>query len=357
MLYTVRLAGQERAMDGLTPERGRLAELLAAAGSPLNIEAVDALVAGVLAAPPEIGTTWHALVAEPIPPDLAVALEARKASLAASHHDGVQPEDFARLPRAERLKLLRAQLSTDGLAGFIVPRADEHQGEYVPLCGQRLAWLTGFSGSAGVAVVLQDRAAIFVDGRYTLQAGAQVDTDAFEIRHLIDEPPAQWVATAAAKGDVIGYDPWLHTPQEVERLKTGVEKAGATLRPVAKNPLDAVWADRPAAPLAPVFPYADNFAGESAAEKRGRIGKALVANGVASAVLTMPESIAWLLNIRGGDVPHTPLPLSFAVVKADGAVTLFVDRRKLLPGLDRHLGNQVTIEAPDRLGPALDMLA
>jgi Xaa-Pro aminopeptidase len=344
-------------MDGLTPERTRLAQLLSTAKSPLDADAVDALIAGILAAPPEIGTSWHALVAEPTPPDLAAALEARKAALAASHHDGVGPEDFARLSRAARLKLLRDKLAVDGLAGFIVPRADEHQGEYVPMCGQRLAWLTGFSGSAGMAVVLRDSAAVFVDGRYTLQAGDQVDTKAYEIRHLIDEPPAHWLATAAKKGDAIGYDPWLHTPQEVERLKAGVERAGATLRAVAKNPLDAIWDGRPAAPLAPVFAQPETYAGESATDKRTRIGKALAENGAVSTVLTMPESIAWLLNIRGGDVPHTPLGLSFAILKADGAVTLFIDRRKLMPGLDRHLGNQVTIETPDRLGAALDALA
>jgi Xaa-Pro aminopeptidase len=344
-------------MNDLVPDRSRLAQALKAAGSALDVGAVDALIAGILAAPPEIGTGWHALVAEPTPPELAAALEARKAAVAVDHRDGVQPEDFARMPRAERLMLLREKLAAGGLAGFIVPRADEHQGEYVPLRGQRLAWLTGFTGSAGAAVVLKDRAAIFVDGRYTLQAGAQVDTKLFEIHHLIEEPPAAWLAEAAAKGDVIGYDPWLHTPQEVERLRAGVERAGASLRAVETNPLDQAWGGRPAAPLAPVFAQPDEFAGETAADKRARIGNALAGDGAAAAVLTMPESIAWLLNIRGGDVPHTPLPLSFAILKTDGAVTLFIDRRKLTPGLDRHLGNAVTIEAPDRLGAALDALA
>ncbi|HTZ35168.1 MAG TPA: aminopeptidase P family protein [Stellaceae bacterium] len=261
------------------------------------------------------------------------------------------------MPRAERLRRLRERLAGDGFAGFVVPRADEHQGEYVPLNGQRLAWLTGFSGSAGVAVVLRERAALFVDGRYTLQARAQVDTQAFEIRHLIDEPPASWLAGAAARGEAIGYDPWLHTPQDVERLRAGAERAGAVLRAVEANPLDRVWDDRPAAPLAPVFAHPERFAGESAADKRARIGRALAAEGAAATVLTMPESIAWLLNIRGGDVPHTPLPLSFAIVKADGSVTLFADRRKLMPGLERHLGNGVAIEAPDRFAAALAGLA
>jgi Xaa-Pro aminopeptidase len=336
----------------------KLAQLLNAAGSALDVDRVAALIEGVLAAPAEIGDSWHALVAEPTPPELAEALDALKAQLAAGRSDGVQPEDFARLPRAERLMLLREKMAAaDGLAGFIIPRADEHQGEYVPLCGQRLAWLTGFTGSAGIAVVLRERAAIFVDGRYTLQAGAQVDAKAFEIHHLIDEPPANWLANAAGRGDVIGYDPWLHTPQEVERLRGGIERAGASLRAVDRNPLDEAWAGRPAAPLAPVFPQPETFAGESAADKRARVAKSLADDGAVATVLTMPESIAWLLNIRGGDVPHTPLPLSFAIVKADGGVTLFIDRRKLLPGLDRHLGNAVAIEAPDRLGPAIDVLA
>ena len=344
-------------MDGVAADHDRLTKLLEAAKSPLDAVAVDALIAGVLAAPPEIGDSWHALVAEPTPPGLAAALDVRKATLAATHSDGVGAEDFARLPRTARLDLLRERLAADGFTGFIVPRADEHQGEYVPQCGQRLAWLTGFTGSAGLVVVLRDKAAVFVDGRYTLQAGTQVDTKAYDIRHLIDEPAANWLATEATKGDVVGYDPWLHTPQEVERLRAGVERAGATLRAVERNPLDAVWEGRPAAPLAPVFAQADAYAGESAADKRLRIGKALAANGAAATVLTMPESIAWLLNIRGGDVPHTPLPLSFAILRADGAVTLFIDRRKLVSGLDRYLGNQVTIEAPDRLGAALDALS
>src|SRR5580704_12040729 len=335
----------------------KLGQLLKAAGSVFDVGGVAALIEGVLAAPREIGDSWHALVAEPTPAELARALEALKTRLAAGRSDGTQPEDFARLPRAERLMLLREKMAADGLVGFIVPRADEHQGEYVPLCGQRLAWLTGFTGSAGIAVVLSERAALFVDGRYTLQAGAQVDTKAFQIHHLIDEPPASWLAEAAGKGDVIGYDSWLHTPQEVERMRAGVERAGASLRAVDKNPLDQVWVGRPAAPLAPVFPQPESFAGESAADKRARIGKTLGDDGVAATVLTMPESIAWLLNIRGGDVPHTPLPLSFAIVRADGGVTLFIDRRKLVPGLDRHLGNGVTIETPDRLGRTLDALA
>jgi Xaa-Pro aminopeptidase len=297
------------------------------------------------------------LVADPVTPALADALEARRAAKAKGYRNGLATEDFERLPRAGRIDLLRRELAAQGLDGFIVPRADEHQGEYVPPRGQRLAWLTGFTGSAGLAIVLRDRAALFVDGRYTLQAAAQVDTALFEIHHLIDEPPAQWVSGALARGTVLGYDPWLQTPNEAERFRAGAQKAGAALCAVTKNPVDRIWSESPAPPLAPVVPHPDCFAGETSQSKRARLGRSLADEGVAAALLTMPESIAWLLNIRGGDVPHTPLPLSFAILRRDGSVTLFIDRRKLAPGLERHLGNEVTVMSPEALGPALDALA
>jgi Xaa-Pro aminopeptidase len=338
-------------------ERDKLARLLKEAGSVYDVGSIEALIKGVLAAPAEVGTSWHILVADPMTLELARQLEALKTAMAAHYHDGLAPADFDRLPRPERLGRLREQLRARGLDGFIVPRADEHQGEYVPPRGQRLAWLTGFTGSAGVAIVLSDRAALFVDGRYTLQAAAQVDTGLFEIHHLVEEPPAQWTATALKPGAVLSYDPWLHTPQEVDRFRAGAEKAGAVLRAALENPLDRVWPDQPAPPITPVMPHPERFAGENAKSKRARLGRALQHEGARAVVLTMPDSIAWLLNIRGGDVPHTPLPLSFAIVRQDGTVTLFIDRRKLVPGIERHLGNGVAIEPPDRLGPALDALA
>src|SRR5207302_5551305 len=167
----------------------------------------------------------------------------------------------------------------------------------------------------------------------------------------------RWIGTALKAGTVLAYDPWLHTPHEVERFRAAAEKAGAALQAVSDNPLDRVWPGRPAAPIAPVVPHTERFAGESAQSKRTRLGRALAAEGTAAVVLTMPESIAWLLNIRGGDVPHTPLPLSFAILRRDGSVTLFIDRRKLVSDLGRHLGNDVTIMPREGLGPALDALA
>jgi Xaa-Pro aminopeptidase len=339
------------------PDRDELARLLKEAGSAYDPKGLRALIEGVLAAPAEVGTSWHVLVADPITPGLADRLEAVRAAMASSYHDGLAAEDFQRLSRPDRLKRLRQELAARGLDGFIVPRADEHQGEYVPPCGQRLAWLTGFTGSAGLAIVLRDRAALFVDGRYTLQAAAQVDAGLFEIRHLIEEPPARWISTVLKARTVLAYDPWLHTPHEVERFRAAAEKVGAMLRAVSDNPLDRVWPGRPAAPIAPVVPHPERFAGESAQSKRTRLGRALQEEDAAAVVLTMPESIAWLLNIRGGDVPHTPLPLSFAILRQNGTVTLFIDRCKLAPGLERHLGNGVTVAPPERLGPALDELA
>jgi Xaa-Pro aminopeptidase len=340
-----------------TPDRNELAKILRQSGSTFDPDGLDALIEGVLAAPAEIGTSWHALVVDPVPPELADQLEACRAAKAAGYRNGLAAEDFDRLSRSERLNRLRRELAGRGLDGFVVPRADEHQGEYVPPCGQRLAWLTGFTGSAGMAIVLRDRAVLFVDGRYTLQAATQVDTCLFEIRHLIDEPPAHWLATALKPGAVLAYDPWLHTPHEVERFRAAAERAGAALRAVSDNPLDRVWPGRPAAPIAPLMPHPERFAGEGAQSKRTRIGRALQEDGIAAVVLTMPESIAWLLNIRGGDVPHTPLPLSFAILRADGSVTLFIDRRKLVRGIERHFGNAVTVAPPEALGPALDELA
>jgi Xaa-Pro aminopeptidase len=258
---------------------------------------------------------------------------------------------------AERLTALRAELARRGVAGFIVPRADEHQGEYVPARAQRLAWLTGFTGSAGLAVVLAESAAIFVDGRYTLQAATQVDGALYQHRHVTDEPPADWIATNLKSGESLGYDPWLHTLPELDRYRAATEKAGGRLVPLEGNPVDAVWPDRPGAPLAMVEKHDLAFAGESAEAKRARIAESLAKAGVEAAVLTAPDSIAWLLNIRGGDVEHTPLPLSFAIVRQDKGVEVFIDPRKLAPGLDAHLGNAVSVAPADQFGPALGRLA
>jgi Xaa-Pro aminopeptidase len=327
-----------------------LASLLARDGSPYDVAGAKALVAGVLAAAPAArASDWPALVAPQPSAALRSALLALAAELAAA--------PAAPLPEpAERLARLRAELSRRGVHGFLVPRADEHQGEYVPLAAQRLAWLTGFTGSAGLAAVLPQTAAIFVDGRYTLQARAEIDGAHYVQRHLTDEPAIDWIAQRLKPGEILAYDPRLHTLGEVERFRAAAEKAGGSLKPLADNPLDAVWTDRPPAPLAPVVPHELRFAGESAERKRQALAERLAADGVDAAVLTAPDSIAWLLNIRGGDVPHTPLPLSFAILSGDGTVDLFIDPRKLAPGLAEHLGNAVRLAPPAEFGPALQRL-
>ncbi len=189
-----------------------------------------------------------------------------------------------------RLQALREALVARGLDGFVVPRADEFQNEYVPPSAQRLAWLTGFTGSAGVAVVLAERAAIFVDGRYTIQVQAEVDTEAFAVHHLIDHPPTRWLAEALEPGRKLGYDPWLHTPDGVRGLAAACARAGAELVAVSDNPLDAVWHDRPAAPATPIHPHGLEFAGRPSQEKRAEMAAALVSDKLQAVVLTSPDS-------------------------------------------------------------------
>ncbi|SDR35972.1 aminopeptidase P family protein [Pseudovibrio sp. Tun.PSC04-5.I4] len=255
-----------------------------------------------------------------------------------------------------RLTALREELALRGLDGFLVPREDAHQGEYVPACDCRLEWLTGFTGSAGVAGVLAGKAAIFVDGRYTIQVREQVEEDAFAYRHLHDEPMSAWLGENVSAGQMIGYDPMLHPVRQVRVLKAAVEKVGAELVGVESNPIDAVWPDRPEAPLGAVTMHGMQFAGESAADKLKRIGDLIALSEADTALLTQPDSIAWLLNIRGSDVTHTPLPLSFALVPSKGKPSLFIDGRKLSNEVRDELSSLTEIEAPSALLGALAAL-
>lgn len=255
---------------------------------------------------------------------------------------------------APRLSALREELARRGLDGFIVPHADEYAGEYLPKRAERLAWLTAFTGSAGAAVVLKDKAAVFVDGRYTLQMRQQTDTKLFEPRDLVAEGPGGWIETQIPKGMKFGYDPWLHTLAGIEALKDSAAKAGATLIPTDGNPIDAVWKDQPPAPTAKAKPHPSNLAGESTESKRTRIAEDVKAKGADAAVLTLADSICWLLNMRGGDVPHTPFALSFAIQYADGSADLFMDARKSSPELEQHLGNAVRLRAPEEFVSTLD---
>ncbi|MBP6546675.1 MAG: aminopeptidase P family protein [Phenylobacterium sp.] len=250
--------------------------------------------------------------------------------------------------------LIRQAMAAQGLDGFLVPHEDEHQNEYLPQANDRLAWATGFTGSAGAAVILRDRAAVFVDGRYTLQVRDQVDEATFEIRDLVEGGVPAYLETATTKGQVVGYDPRLHSPDALHHLMTAAARAGAQLKPVAANPLDQAWgAQRPAQPTAPVVAQPLEHSGEDSADKRARIGKALAARNADATVLTAPSSIAWLFNVRGGDVIRSPLPLAQAILHKDGTARLFLDPAKVTADLPAWLGNQVTLETPDDLPAAL----
>jgi len=251
----------------------------------------------------------------------------------------------------DRLAALRAQLATIGVQGFLIPRSDEHLGEYVPPSAERLAWLTGFTGSAGLAIVLPDRAAVFTDGRYTLQLRAETDPTLWECRHITDEPPAEWLK-AHAEGLTIGYDPWLHAAPAIERLAV----PGVRLQALPANPVDAVWVGRPAPPAAEAVPHPLAYAGKPAAEKRAEAAAALRAAGEAAVVLADPHSIAWLLNIRGGDLAYTPVALGFALLHADARVELFMAPAKLPAATRAHLGSEVTIRPREELPEALAAL-
>ena len=333
----------------------RLAGLLQDAGVPMDVAEVRDLLSGVAAAPaavPPADEAWLDLVAPGTDGALRGQLVALKSELAEGADDCFPLGP----PPAERIADLRAELQRRGLDGFIVPRTDEHQGEYVPSRAERLRWLTGFSGSAGVAIVLADRAAVFVDGRYTLQVLDEVDQDIVEPVPLADKTPWDWIAETLTGGAKLGYDPWLLTESAVDRYRKAAERANAELVPVEDNPVDAVWSDQPSAPISRVVAHDMTYAGKAAPEKREEIGKALAEANVDAAVLTMPDSIAWLLNIRGGDVGHTPLPLSFAVIRQDGAVDLFIDPRKLASDIVAHLGNGVSVRPSAEFGPALEAL-
>ena len=246
-----------------------------------------------------------------------------------------------------RLLALRKELVNRKLDGFIVPRSDEQQNEYVPACAERLAWLTGFTGSAGTAIVLSKKAAVFVDGRYTLQVGEQIDVKIFAPVAIADLSPEKWLERHAGKKARIGYDAALHTRAQVKRLAAGVERAGAELVALDSNPIDAIWADRPAPPLAPIWLHPKKHAGEDASKKLARIEKAL--ENVSGLLISDPHAVAWAFNIRGSDVPHTPLPLSYALIAKGRKPRLYLDPRKLNAKTRPALEKLATLRAPDQL--------
>jgi Xaa-Pro aminopeptidase len=254
---------------------------------------------------------------------------------------------------ADRLKALREQLKADKLDGFVVPLTDEHMSEYVGSYAQRLAWLTGFEGSAGSAIVLPEEAAIFVDGRYTLQVRQQVSETEWSYQSVPETSTTEWLREHAAEGARIGYDPWLHTRDWVKKAKEALASRGAELVPVARNPIDEIWTDRPEASKAHLVVQPDRYAGKSAAEKRTEIADWLAKEQADSAVLSALDSIAWAFNIRGADVSRTPVALAYALVNSDGTADLFVASEKIGPEVRQHLGNGVRIHERSEFEPAL----
>jgi Xaa-Pro aminopeptidase len=244
---------------------------------------------------------------------------------------------------ADRLAALREQLKSDRLDGFVVPLTDEHMSEYVGSYAQRLQWLTGFKGSAGSAVVLPEQAAIFVDGRYTLQVRQQVSEQDWSYQSVPETSVTDWLKDHAGKGARIGYDPWLHTREWVKKAKEALASRGAELVPVGENPIDKIWIDRPEASKAKLVVQPDEYAGRSAAEKRTDIAEWLEKHDADAAVLSALDSIAWAFNVRGQDVTHTPVALAYAVVNKDGTADLFVADEKVGPDVRQHLGNGVRL--------------
>ena len=330
--------------------------------SPLD-DSIKSLIRGIGAAPEDMGAPdrWLMLVPGSSDPARAAQFRTFKDLVALT-----QSQLDLSGPPAEiegRVAALRAEMKKLGINGFVVPRGDEFQGEYVPAAAERLARATGFTGSAGSAIILDASAAFFTDGRYTLQAREQVPASVFTICSTAPDQmptptitPAQWIEQNLPRGAKLGFDPWLHTPSDVKYLEAAVAKAGGTLVPVSTNPLDASWPDRPARPISPAVAHPLEYTGMESAQKRALLATELKRQSAGACVLTLPEDIAWLLNIRGNDVPCTPFVLSYAVAHQDCSLDLFIDRRKLAPGLEAHLGPQVRIHDIEGFVPALGLL-
>ncbi len=254
-----------------------------------------------------------------------------------------------------RLQKLREVMRADGLDGFMIPRADVHQGEYVAPCDDRFAYLTGFTGSAGFCIALQDKAGVFVDGRYRTQVRAQVDASVFTPVNWPETKPADWLKDAIPNGGKVGFDPWLYTPEQLEAIELGLKDSGINLI-ATENLVDRIWPDRPAPPQGAVRVYPEALAGKSHAEKRIELAKVLKDAGQTAAVITLTDSLAWLLNIRGSDIPRNPVAHGFGILKDDGAVSLFIDDAKLNKAVRTHLGKHVEIAPPDSFTKALAAL-
>lgn len=328
-----------------------LAGLLKKHQSHVNLTMLAEIMAGVEAAPAdERPDAWIDLVAENPSPALIAQLQAYRQAWAARQAQIQVP------PIPARLNRLRDALKRRGLDGFIIGRADDHQGEYVPKAAERLKFVSGFTGSAGMALVLLDKAAIFVDGRYTIQVKEQVDPALYIYRHLITEPVEAYIGETMRQGQKLGFDPKLFTPDQAQRFRAAASRVGVELIAVASNPVDEIWDGRPAEPISAMLPHDIQFAGQGAGEKRRALAEKLKKDGRHAAVISAPDSLCWLLNVRGADVPRTPFALGYAILHDDARVDLFVDRRKLPPQTLAHLGNEVAVAEPEAFASTLQGL-
>ena len=328
----------------------QLADRLARQGGPSSPEALRDLMAGIAASDTLAeGTAWQELLTPQtgLAAGDVAALTAYIGALRAAFAADVTPH-------AARLAALRAKLAEKDLDGFLVPRTDCHQGEYVAAHDERLRWLTGFTGSAGLAAVLRDKAAMFVDGRYTLQLRAQVSGADFSYHDSAREPVGEYLAAHLQPGQRFAYDPWLITPGHADQLARRLSEVKVELVALATNPVDAVWAAQPPRPLGPVIPLADRFTGRSSREKRLEVARALEASGAVAAVISATDALSWLLNMRGADITCTPVPLAHGVLHRNGALDLFIDARKLTPALAAALDEQVTLQEPEMLLTVLE---
>lgn len=257
---------------------------------------------------------------------------------------------------APRVAALRAELKRCGVDGFVLPRSDQHQGEYVPACDERLAYITGFTGSAGGAVILAGKAALVVDGRYTLQAPAQTDTNVITPVQMAQTTLESWIEANLPAGGKLGFDPWVHTPDQVKRLKDATDLAGGVLVALPSNPVDAIWSGRPQPPRSPVRPYPERLAGDTGTAKLARVREALAKARCDALVVSDPHNLCWLLNIRGGDVPHTPLVLGYGIVRLTGPAQLFIDMAKLTPEVGDDLAGICAVQPLAGFTAALDAL-
>ncbi len=347
------MSGTEIVRKGGYQGDDQLARLLAEAGVALCVEDVKDIARGVAAAGLHDSGSWTVLVCPKPHPGLERQLQALRELLAEEMDDGLGNSNSL-----ARLEALRRELERRRLQGLIIPQTDEHQGECIPRQAERLAWLTGFTGSAGMAIVLPKKAVLFVDGRYILQASAEVDGDSFAIVHQTGAPPRDWLVAniMPAAALRLGYDPWLHTPADAARFKAVFAKFGAEFVALGDNPIDAVWVGRFPPPLSPVLAHPRNFAGKNSDSKRSELARALRKDRLDAVVLTALDSIAWLLNIRGKDVPFSPLARGFAILRSNASVQLFMDARKIPDATCTHLGKEVSVQAPEDFGPALDQL-